>query len=192
MVPPPIRMPRVILARHGETEWSLSGQHTGRSDIPLTARGESVMLALAPTFVGTDGSKLVDPRHVSHIFCSPRKRSQRTLELMMSHLSKEERDAVVAVETLQECREWDYGAYEGLKTNEIREKHAGWDIWNDGTPNHPSNPDLPGESAQHMSDRVDGVIAKIRVLQKAVIEGHPETTHDENLQSVAFFSRFLT
>lgn len=99
----------------------------------------------------------------------------------MSHLGADERAAVVAVETLQDCREWDYGAYEGLKTGEIRAQHAGWDIWRDGTPDHPSNPDLPGESAQHMSDRVDGVIAKIRALQKAVIEGHPETTHDENV-----------
>lgn len=102
-------MPRVILARHGETEWSISGQHTGRSDIPLTAHGEAVMRALAPTFIAADGSKLVDPRRVSHIFCSPRKRSQITLGIMLEHLNAEERKGVVPIETLEECREWDYG-----------------------------------------------------------------------------------
>lgn len=102
-------MPRVILARHGETEWSLSGQHTGRSDIPLTPRGEQVMLQLAPTFISTDGTKLVDPRKISHIFVSPRKRSERTLGLMFSHLSDEERAACVKPEIVEDCREWDYG-----------------------------------------------------------------------------------
>lgn len=173
-------MPRVILARHGETEWSISGQHTGRSDIPLTKHGEDVMRQLAPTFVSCDGSKMVDPRHISHILCSPRRRSQRTLELMMSHLTQDERDQIVPVETVQDCREWDYGAYEGLKTHEIRAKHPGWDIWTEGTPDNPEKPqELPGESAEEMTARVDRVIAKIRTLQKAVIEGKTAELHDE-------------
>lgn len=110
-------MPRVILARHGETEWSISGQHTGRSDIPLTAHGRDVMKQLAPTIVSCDGSKMIDPRRISHILCSPRKRSQDTLELILCHLSPEERKQIVPVETLQDCREWDYGAYEGKKVS---------------------------------------------------------------------------
>lgn len=172
-------MPRVILARHGETEWSISGQHTGRSDIPLTPHGEDVMRQLAPTFIACDGSKMVDPRRVSHILCSPRTRSQKTLQLMFAHLSEAERSEIVPVETVQDCREWDYGAYEGLVTAEIRKKHPGWDIWVEGTPDHPDRPtELPGESAEAMTQRVDRVIAKIRTLQKAVIEGRPQDTHD--------------
>lgn len=108
-------MPRVILARHGETEWALSGQHTGRSDIPLTPHGRDVMLQLAPTFVSCDGSKMIDPRRISHILCSPRTRSQDTLKLMFAHLTDEERSQIVSTETLQDLREWDYGAYEGKK-----------------------------------------------------------------------------
>lgn len=108
-------MPRVILARHGETEWSISGQHTGRSDIPLTPHGRDVMQRLAPTFLACDGSKMVDPRHISHILCSPRTRSQETLKLMFAHLSEAERSEIAPVETVEDCREWDYGAYEGKK-----------------------------------------------------------------------------
>ncbi|PWN96823.1 hypothetical protein FA09DRAFT_330907 [Tilletiopsis washingtonensis] len=177
MAPPP--MPRVILARHGETAWSLSGQHTGRTELALTARGEAQMRALAPTFVGA--GNFLDARRVSHIFVSPRRRSQATLGIMLEHLSADERAQVVPMEVLQECREWDYGAYEGLLTHEIRAKHPGWDIWVDGTPDHPTDADLPGESAEHMTARVDGVIARIRALQQAVIEGHPETTHDDEV-----------
>jgi probable phosphoglycerate mutase len=105
-------MPRVILARHGETAWSLSGQHTGRTELALTARGEAQMRALAPTFVGA--GNFLDARRVSHIFVSPRRRSQATLGIMLEHLSADERAQVVPMEVLQECREWDYGAYEGL------------------------------------------------------------------------------
>lgn len=164
-------MPRVFLARHGETEWSISGQHTGRSDIPLTAHGEQVMRQLAPTIVGVDNGKLIDPSKLNHIFVSPRTRSQRTLEIMLEHIPSSQRSHIPPVEVLQECREWDYGAYEGLKTDEIRAKHPGWDIWTDGTPDHPDRPnELPGESAQHMCDRVDAVIAKIRALQSAHVD----------------------
>lgn len=180
-------MPRVILARHGETEWSISGQHTGRSDIPLTPHGEEVMARLAPTFIGVnspagdskDRRFTVDPTRISHIFTSPRTRSRRTLQLMLSHLTEGELTKVVSPEVKEECREWDYGAYEGKKTEEIRAGRPDWDIWRDGTPDHPQDPtNLPGETAEHMTARIDGVIAEIRRLQKAVIEGHPETLHD--------------
>lgn len=175
----PARMPRVILARHGETEWSISGQHTGRSDISLTPHGEDVTKILGPTFISCDGSKMIDPRHISHILCSPRKRSQKTLQLLLSHLSEEERSDIVPVETVEDCREWDYGAYEGKVTADIRAIHPGWDIWKEGTPDDPNKPqEFPGETAEHMTQRVDGVIEKIRTLQKAVIEGRAEETHD--------------
>lgn len=111
MTTPPKKpsMPRVILARHGETEWSKSGQHTGRTDLHLTANGEQVMLDLAPSIVSADGTKVVDTRHVSHIFTSPRFRSRRTLELMLSHLSHQDREEMVKPQIRQDCREWDYG-----------------------------------------------------------------------------------
>ncbi|TQS33024.1 hypothetical protein Golomagni_06646 [Golovinomyces magnicellulatus] len=164
-------MPRVFLARHGETEWSISGQHTGRSDIPLTPHGEEVMRQLAPSIVGVGNGKLIDPTKLNHIFVSPRTRSQRTLQIMLDHIPASEREHIPQVEILQDCREWDYGAYEGLKTDQIREKHPGWDIWTEGTPDHPERPDeLPGESAQHMSDRIDSVIAKIRELQSGHVD----------------------
>ncbi|CAD6985915.1 unnamed protein product [Tilletia controversa] len=175
-------MPRLYLLRHGETEWSISGQHTGRSDISLTANGEAVMRELAPRILSRSDAdtKLINPRHIAHILVSPRRRSQRTLELLLEHLSEQEREQIVKPEITQDCREWDYGAYEGLNTAEIKLKRPDWNIWTDGTPDHPDKPEeLPGESAEQMTARVDGVIAKVRALQKAVIEGHPETLHDD-------------
>lgn len=164
-------MPRVFLARHGETEWSISGQHTGRSDIALTAHGEDVMRQLAPTIVGVGNGKLIDPTKLNHIFVSPRKRSQRTLEIMLSHVEGSHKSEIPPQEILQDCREWDYGAYEGLKTDEIRKQRPDWDIWRDGTPDHTEKPtELPGESAEHMTERIDGVIAKIRALQSGHVD----------------------
>ncbi|CAO1626179.1 unnamed protein product [Parajaminaea phylloscopi] len=180
-------MPRVILARHGPTEWSLSGQHTGRTDIPLTPGGEDVIARLGPTFVGVNGVKsrsqgrtfTLDPTKVSHIWTSPRLRSRRTLQLLLQHLTEEELQDVVAPEIKEDLREWDYGFCEGKLTGEIRQAMPNWDIWVDGTPDHPDNPDLPGETAEHMTERIDRTIAEIKRLQKAVVEGHPETTHDD-------------
>ncbi|KAN0065545.1 Thymidylate synthase [Thecaphora frezii] len=164
-------MPRVFLARHGVTEWSISGQHTGRTDIPLTAHGEEVMRQLAPSIVGVGEGKLIDPTRLSRILVSPRLRSQRTLELLLAPVPAARRAEVPAVEVEVDCREWDYGAYEGKKTDEIRALAPGWDIWRDGTPDHPERPsELPGESAQHMSDRIDGVINNIRATQRSFVE----------------------
>ena len=181
--PTHIPMPRVILARHGETVWSLSGQHTGRTDIPLTEHGEQVMRSLAPSIVSVSSPKaLIDPHKIAHIFVSPRKRSQRTLQLLFEHLSPSERAQIVHPEIKGDCREWDYGAFEGLTSAQIRgsdPSRAKWDIWTEGTPDHPEQPDkLPGESPEQMTRRVDGLIEQIRTLQKAVIEGHAETTGD--------------
>lgn len=184
---PPVRMPRVILVRHGETEWSLSGQHTGETDIPLTAHGEEVMARLAPTFVGVnspEGDKqdrrfTVDPTRISHIWTSPRTRSRRTLQLLLAHLTEHELANVVQPEVKPECQEWRYGFAEGRKTGEIRQEWPGWDIWVDGTKDHATRPELKGESAEDMTKRIDGTIAEIKRLQKAVIEGHPERTHDQ-------------
>lgn len=79
--------PRVYLVRHGETEWSLNGRHTGSSDIPLTPRGQDVMRALGPLIVGK--GKLLDPRHLALILVSPRTRAQKTFELLFEPLLNE-------------------------------------------------------------------------------------------------------
>lgn len=145
------RLPRVYLVRHGETEWSLSGQHTGKSDIPLTANGENVIKQSAPEFVGR--GKLICPDIVSHVLISPRQRAQKTFELVnkVSDVPFEEKKNKIV--TTEDVGEWDYGDYEGLTSNQIHEKKSDWSIWSDGCPN--------GESVQDMCARVDRVISKI-------------------------------
>lgn len=88
--------PRVYLIRHGETEWSLNGRHTGTTDIPLTARGEQVMRDLGPLIVGK--GKLLDPRHLSLILISPRSRAQNTFQLLFEPLLQEKDEEVVVCE----------------------------------------------------------------------------------------------
>ena len=106
-------MPRVFLLRHGETEWSRSGQHTGRSDIPLTDRGR--LLAKA---TGGVGRYLLGDSPFA-VWCSPRTRARDTAEL-----------AGLAVDRIDDrLVEWDYGDYEGITTEEIRETVPGWTVW---------------------------------------------------------------
>lgn len=126
----------VILIRHGETEWSLSGQHTGSTDIPLTARGEQAASGLAP---------LLAARPFSLVLCSPLQRARRTCEL-----------AGLAGEACLEpdLAEWNYGAYEGLTTAQIQARRPGWMVFRDGCPE--------GESPAQVGERVDRVIGRIR------------------------------
>jgi len=143
--------PRVFIIRHGETEWSLNGRHTGTSDIPLTANGEKRIRATGRALVGED--RLIVPRNLAHIYVSPRKRAQRTLELLgfdsqeplpwQAHGAVEtggEHCATRAkVEVTESIREWEYGDYEGVTSKEIRERRKAsgegeWDIWRDGCP----------------------------------------------------------
>ena len=148
--------PRVFIVRHGETEWSLNGRHTGTSDIPLTAAGEKRIRATGRALVGPD--RLIVPSKVSHIYVSPRKRARRTLELLdlgcHAPLPWAEKKAggeggevngeqagiqMAAVQVTEDIREWDYGAYEGVTSKDIRagrtERGEGpWDIWKDGCP----------------------------------------------------------
>lgn len=187
MAPTPLgRMPRVIIVRHGETAWSLpsAGYHTGVTDLPLLPQGEDKINKLAPTFVGVNRPEepikyTLDPTRISHIWCSPRIRSRRTLQLLLAHLPEEELANVVEPEIKQEVREWDYGFAEGKKTGEVRKTHPGWDIWVDGTADDPERPEYKGETAEEMTARIDGTIAQIKSIHKAVIEGHPERTHDD-------------
>ncbi|KAI0932015.1 hypothetical protein AcW1_000737 [Taiwanofungus camphoratus] len=140
-------MPRLILIRHGETEWSLNGRHTGRTDIPLTKRGEQQTAERAQVLVGE--GKVVDPKNICTVYVSPRARAHHTFHLMFNHLP-----ALPAHIITEEVREWDYGDYEGLLSGEIHEKNPKWDIWIHGCPG--------GESTEEMCLRVDTVIEKVR------------------------------
>ena len=145
--------PRVFIIRHGETEWSLDGRHTGVTDIPLTANGEKRIRATGKALVGPD--RLIVPKNLAHVYVSPRKRAQRTLELLglglkqaipwqkhgelAEHNVGEAQGCDAKVEVTDQIREWDYGEYEGIKSEEIakrrKEKGEGpWDIWRDGCP----------------------------------------------------------
>ncbi|KAJ5342193.1 hypothetical protein N7541_011317 [Penicillium brevicompactum] len=125
--------PRCFIIRHGETEWSLNGRHTGQTDLPLTANGEKRIQATGKALVGND--RLVVPKKLSHIYVSPRHRAQRTLELLEIGCRErlpwnERRDSAEAIRTEAEVeiteavREWDYGDYEGLTSKQIREQRA--------------------------------------------------------------------
>ncbi|KAH7040953.1 phosphoglycerate mutase [Microdochium trichocladiopsis] len=171
--------PRVFIARHGETEWTISGQCTGNTaDIPLTARGEDQVRATAALLVGA--GKLIDPARLARVFCSPRQRAVRTMELLLG-----EEDAAAArasaskgdrtehasrVVLTEDIREWDYGAYEGLRPGEIAERRRSqgkgkWDIWVDGCED--------GERPDQVEARLDRLIAEIKAIQAPVIHGGP-------------------
>ncbi|CAK3983435.1 phosphoglycerate mutase [Lecanosticta acicola] len=178
--------PRVFIIRHGETEWSLSGRHTGTTDIPLTANGEKRILATGKALVGSD--RLIVPANLAHIYVSPRNRAQRTLELLglgckaglpwPRHGAVEEglqngETTNAEVEVDERCREWDYGDYEGVTSQEIRElrRQRGegeWDIWRDGCPG--------GESPAQITQRLDSLIADIRTKYHSRAIGKPKGT----------------
>ncbi|KNB54218.1 histidine phosphatase family protein [Streptomyces caatingaensis] len=131
----------LLLIRHGETEWSRSGRHTGRTDVPLTPDGELQAAALAPALAA---------RRITHVLCSPLRRAVRTAELSLP------RGRGVVLEP--GLVEWDYGAYEGLTTAEIRQRHPGWDLWRDGVPT--GGPDRPGETLARLGERCDAVLVR--------------------------------
>jgi len=129
-------LPVVHLARHGETAWSLSGQHTGATDLPLTERGERDALALGLRLRGMAFAR---------VFTSPLQRASRTCALAgFGGVAVTDADLV----------EWNYGKYEGLRTAEILAQRPGWDLFRDGCPG--------GETAAGVGARVDRVVARIR------------------------------
>jgi probable phosphoglycerate mutase len=139
--------PEVVLVRHGETEWTRSGQHTGRTDIPLTEAGRRAARAVGAALEG---------RRFALVLTSPLSRAAETCRLAGLGASAEERD---------ELREWDYGAYEGRRTVDIRKERPGWSLWRDGVPG--------GESAADVGARADRVIAELRsVAGDAAVFGH--------------------
>ncbi|MCJ1251387.1 hypothetical protein MMC30_008620 [Trapelia coarctata] len=161
--------PRVFIIRHGETEWSLNGRHTGTTELPLTSNGEKRIRATGKALVGPD--RLIVPSKIAHIYVSPRHRAQRTLELLdlgchdklpwqAQHVGKSDLKNKAKVQVTEDIREWDYGAYEGKTSPQIREQRRakglgeGWDIWKDGCPG--------GESPKQVSERLDRLIHDIR------------------------------
>jgi broad specificity phosphatase PhoE len=132
------RLPMVYLARHGETAWSLSGQHTGLTDLPLTERGERNARRLGARLEGIAFAK---------VLTSPLKRAARTCELAGFGAAAEiDRDLI----------EWNYGQYEGRRTKEILEQRPDWQLFRDGCPGGES-PDQVGTRADRMIDRVRSV-----------------------------------
>lgn len=135
--------PTVYLARHGETEWSLSGQHTGLTDLPLTPHGEELAKKLAPRLAGLSFAK---------VFSSPLQRAARTCELA---------GFGGVVEKLPELVEWNYGDYEGIKTHDIHKTRPGWDLFKDGCPG--------GESVDQVTARAMRLVERLRAVDGDVL-----------------------
>ncbi|KIJ45147.1 hypothetical protein M422DRAFT_29997 [Sphaerobolus stellatus SS14] len=145
-------MPRLFVIRHGETEWSLNGKHTGRTDLPLTAHGEEIIRQHAKNI--TCASGFLDNRNIGFVFVSPRQRAHKTFHLLFEHCA-----ACMPEHTVTEdVREWDYGEYEGITTDEIHKTLPEWDIFRDGCPG--------GESPEDITKRVDGIIKNIREIHR--------------------------
>src|SRR5271165_2795800 len=136
-------LPVVYVARHGETAWSISGQHTGRTDLPLTPKGECNARRLGCRLAGTTFAK---------VFTSPLQRAARTCELA---------GFGSGVEIDPDLVEWDYGQYEGLRTSEILAKRPDWHLFRDGCPG--------GESPGQVGERADRVVQRVRTVHGNVL-----------------------
>jgi probable phosphoglycerate mutase len=135
MIPAPDTLLSLYLVRHGQTAWSLSGQHTGRTDIPLTAHGEDETRNLNPW---------LGPVQFARVFTSPRQRARRTCEL--AGLGPQ-------AEIEPDLAEWDYGDYEGKLSSDIRKGRPDWNVFRDGCPN--------GEMPAQVSARADRLITRL-------------------------------
>ena len=136
-------LPIVYLARHGETEWTVTGQHTGLTDLPLTARGEQNARSLKERLRGLRFAK---------VFASPLQRVSRTCELAgFGDQAEVDRDLV----------EWDYGDYEGRRTPDIHKERPDWQLFYDGCPG--------GESPGDVGSRADRVIQRVRIVSDNVL-----------------------
>lgn len=134
----PSEFPLVFVARHGETAWTITGQHTGLTDLPLTERGENNARQLGKRLEGV---------HFDHVLTSPLQRTMRTCELAgFGKVATKDPDLV----------EWNYGDYEGKTTKEIRVTNPQWDIYRDGCPG--------GESVEDVVQRAKRVVERVRAL----------------------------
>src|SRR5437588_4111641 len=136
-------LPAIYLARHGETAWSVSGQHTGLTDIPLTERGERNARRLGERLRGLT---------FAHVLTSPLQRAKRTCELA---------GFGAAARTDPDLVEWNYGDYEGRKTADIRQERPDWYLFRDGCPG--------GESPADVGARADRVVARLRAMEGDVL-----------------------
>jgi len=136
------QLPMVYLARHGETAWTVSGQHTGLSDIPLTPRGERNAQSLADRLRGVAFAR---------VFTSPLQRARRTCELA----------GFAAAEVDADLVEWNYGAFEGLTSSEIRRLRPDWQLFRDGCPD--------GETLAQIGGRADRVVSRVRSVDGNVL-----------------------
>ncbi|MFE2383835.1 histidine phosphatase family protein, partial [Streptomyces misionensis] len=157
-------MADLLLVRHGETEWSRSGQHTSFTDLPLTDDGEEQAKSLAPLLSG---------RTYALALASPLARALRTAELA----------GVTGVVPDPDLHEWDYGGYEGITTPEIHRTRPDWDLWTDGVPPGPEG--HPGESPAEIGARADRVLARVGAALA-------EDAGDVVLVAHAHFLRVLT
>jgi probable phosphoglycerate mutase len=131
--------PLIFLARHGETAWSKSGRHTGRTDVPLSEQGERNARGLAEALSGV---------RFGMVLTSPRQRARRTCELA---------GLGAAARPDPDLAEWDYGDYEGLRSADILKLRPGWELFADGCPG--------GESPAQVSARADRLIARLRSVE---------------------------
>jgi broad specificity phosphatase PhoE len=136
-------LPIIYLARHGETAWSLTGQHTGLTDLPLTERGEENAHALKDRLTGLNFGK---------VFTSPLQRATRTCELAGLR---------TVAEVDRNLLEWDYGQYEGLTTAAIHAKRPDWQLFRDGCPG--------GESPEQVMARADSMLGRVHLLGMDVL-----------------------
>jgi len=137
------QLPVIYVARHGETAWTLTGQHTGLTDLPLTSQGERNARALADRLKGLDFAK---------VFTSPLQRAARTCALAgFGEMAEVDNDLV----------EWNYGDYEGLRSAEIRAKRPDWQLFRDGCPG--------GESPAQVMARADNVVKRVREVKADVL-----------------------
>ena len=138
----PLALLRLYVIRHGETEWALTGQHTGRSDVPLTAHGRDEARALKPWLA-----------HISfdHVWMSPLQRARDTADLAGLGL---------AARIEPDLAEWNYGDYEGRLSADIRRERPGWSMFEDGCPN--------GESPTELSNRADRLVERLSGLSGRV------------------------
>src|SRR5215475_10159619 len=131
-------LPVIYLARHGETAWTLSGQYTGLTDLPLTERGERNASRLQERLRGVTFAK---------VFTSPLQRAKRTCELAGF-------EAIAEIE--QDLVEWNYGEYEGRSSADIHREHPNWELFRDGCPG--------GESPAEAAARADRVVNRVRAV----------------------------
>jgi probable phosphoglycerate mutase len=131
-------LPILHVARHGETAWSISGQHTGRTDLPLTAQGEEQARRLGARLAG---------RRFARVFTSPLRRAVRTCDLA---------GYGAAAEVDADLLEWNYGDYEGRRSAEIHAERPDWDLFRDGCPG--------GEKPSDVAARADRIVERVRAV----------------------------